>query len=304
MKMRTKSIISTFIISALIFLALHFVSVFIITPSFTVLDKEENNQSINQAMTTLNYRLTQVEENVVDYSNWDDTYNFVKGNNPDYIGTNFVDSTFETLKLNLVIIFDNSKNVVYFQEYDLNNSAKIQSSQQNEQLLTQIFSLTQNTSSGMILVDNQPMMMAVSPILTSTREGPAVGEMLFGKYLDGPEITKLESITNLNFEIHLTSQFINSNPQTGNSLLANPQMNIITEDSKTISGYFIIKDVYYNPVLVLQIQTERTAYQQALWVEYIFLSASIGLSFVLGAVILLMLERGIINPPKKNVCIS
>ncbi len=136
-------------------------------------------------MTSLNYRLSQVETNLVDYASWDETYNFVQNQNQQFVDTNFIDSTFQNLKLNIVAIMDNNKNVVYMQSYDLNNSGKSLTSQETKQTLSSYigeYSSRNTAVSGLILLDNQPMMMAIAPILTGIGEGPARGGMLFGKY--------------------------------------------------------------------------------------------------------------------------
>ena len=77
MKIRTKAMITICVISFVIFIALHMVSNFIISPSFTILDQENNEQDITRAINTINYRIKQLEHIVTDYAQWDDTYSFV-----------------------------------------------------------------------------------------------------------------------------------------------------------------------------------------------------------------------------------
>ncbi len=117
--------------------------------------------------------------------------------------------------------------------------------------------------------------------------------------LDEPELSSLESITNLTFDIKPLSQLSQANSQTANLLLTNPQVSIINANSKVVSGYLSLNDFHSKPLFVLTVLSERTAYQQALWVEYVFLASSIAFSVAIGSVILVLLEVSIIKPLKK-----
>jgi sensor domain CHASE-containing protein len=186
----------------MIFTALYAVAVLVIQPSFSALENQEINKGITQAMSTLNYRLIELEGKVKDYSFWDDTYYFVQDGNQDYTENNFVDETFENLNLNLIAIVNNSRSLMYYQSFDLNNSAKVQTSEEIKMVLTSDdciweFPSSEEVVSGIVLFDNKLMLVAASPILTSLNEGPTMGGMLFGKYLDEQEVNKLTEIMNL-----------------------------------------------------------------------------------------------------------
>lgn len=199
MKLRTKTIITISVISFLIFGALQVITVLVIDHSFNNLEIQESKHSINQALSTINYRLSSLQGQLKDYSFWDDTYNFVQNKNQEYVEINFVESTFENLNLNLIAIVDNNSSLVYCQSFDLNNSAKVQTSEETRKVLTSdenlwAFNSTENAISGVMLVDNQPMFVATAPILTSLSQGPVMGGMLFGRYIDAKEISQLTEI--------------------------------------------------------------------------------------------------------------
>jgi sensor domain CHASE-containing protein len=217
MKIRTKTIITVTLLSLLIFGAMQFITVLVIQPSFINLEKQESEKSITQAISTINYRVVDLTGRVKDYSFWDETYNFVQNENIDYVENNFVDSTFENLNLNLIAIVNNSRSLVYCQSFDLNNSAKVQTTEETREVLTSdnyiwAFQSTENTISGLMLVDNQPMLFATAPILNSLSQGPMMGGMLFGKLFDAKEISKLTEIMNSIF--HYT-QYPTSNFKKG-----------------------------------------------------------------------------------------
>ncbi len=306
MKIRTKTIITVTLLSLLIFGAMQLITVFVIQPSFIDLEKKEIEESITQAISTINYRIADLTGRVKDYSFWDDTYYFVQNENIDYIENNFVEDTFENLNLNLVAIINNNRSLVYCQSFDLNNYAKVQTTAETRDVLTSYsyiwaFQSTEDTISGLMLIDNRPLFFATAPILTSLSQGPMMGGMLFGKYVDAQEISKLTEIMNLNFSLYSISDFqLQKDSSIAKSLLLNEQTVIVKENSPDIvSGYALIKDINSNPIFILQVIQSRVAYQQGVLVGNIFLYASIGFSFCFGAFMLVLLEREIVKPMTK-----
>jgi signal transduction histidine kinase len=307
MKLRTKTIITVFIVSLLMFGALQLVTFFVIQPSFTNLEKHESEKSVNQALNAISYRLSNLKGEVKDYSSWDDTYNFVKDGNQDFVANNFVDATFENLNLDLVAIVDINRSLVYCQSFDLDNSSKVQTSMETRNLIASDsgiweFPSSGNSSLGIMLVDNQLMLMGTGPILTSWDQGPRMGGILFGRYIDDQEVSQLDEITNLNFSFYTVSDFRAkiAGSQIVDSLLSNEQTIVVKESGPdAVSGYALIRDVHSNPIFVLQISQDRAASQQGAWVRDIFLWASIVISFCFGGGFLIFLEREIVKPMTK-----
>ena len=130
MKLRTKTIITIVLLALLIFAAMQLVTFLVIQPSFSDLENHESRAGVQQAIHTINYRLSEFERKVRDYSSWNDTYEFAKDENPEYIESNFVDETFENLNLNLIAITNNSKILLYCQSFDVNASVKVPTSEE------------------------------------------------------------------------------------------------------------------------------------------------------------------------------
>jgi signal transduction histidine kinase len=303
MKLRTKTIITVTLISFLIFGALQLVTLLIIQPSFTNLENHEVTQGINQAFSVIDYRLSQLDGKVKDYSFWDDTYNFVQNRNSDYVENNFVDETFNNLNLNLIAVVDNNRSLVYCQSFDLNNQSKVQTSKETESLLTSddwiwAFQNAAEAVSGLALVNGQPAFVASAPILTSLNEGPAMGAMVFGKYIDSQEINQLTEIMHLNFSLQSVSDFSgqSGNTQIAESLLSGQQTISKANGSDAISGYALVKDIHENQVFILVTTQSRIAYQQGIAMGNIFTGAAVLLSLGFGVSILFLLEREIVKP--------
>lgn len=56
---------------------------------------------------------------------WDDTVEFVNGNNRDYLSSNLQLSTFDNLNLNIMVFTNTKGEVVYSGSYDLQNKEMV-----------------------------------------------------------------------------------------------------------------------------------------------------------------------------------
>ena len=305
MKIRTKSLFAIGLLTLIVFVGFHVTSVYLLSPSYNKIDQKETERNLIQVTNALNDNEASLESKVFDYSGWDDTYSFVQDKSQQYLDGNFEDATFQNLKLNFVAILDNSKNILYSQSYNLNNSEKVSTSSELTQLLNTdkvISPSIDNNSviSGLILVNNQPMLIASAPILTSELQGPVMGRLVFGQYFDYFQNIRLSNILGFNFTIQPLSEFKEVDNQVAQTLIANTQASVVkNNDSSTVSGYMLINDIHSEPLLVLQLITFRVGYQEGQLYQYAFLGASIVLSTVLASGLLFLIERSVISPIKK-----
>ncbi len=306
MRLRTKTILTVFLFSLLMFGTLQIITVFVLQPSFASLERQENTQKVNQAMKVLNYRIEELAVKVEDYAFWDDSYNYAQNLNSDYIQSNFADSTFENLNLNLIAIADTNHKIVYCQSYDLNSSSKTQTKPETQETLASddylwTFNSSDNAMAGIIILENKPMLVATAPLLTSEMQGPARGGMLFGRYLDDEAISELSGLVGFDLSVSVISDFrLKGNQQIVDSLLSTQESIALKENgAATVSGYTLIKDIHSNPAFVLTITYDRTVYQQSLLVGNFFLVAAIFISIFFGLFLQVLLEREIVRPMKR-----
>jgi signal transduction histidine kinase len=302
MKLRTQTGIIVAVISLIVFILLHLTAVVIIMPGFTSVDQENSNQNLEQAKSVIRYRISQLEQTSRDYGWWDDTYNYAKTPNNEYIESNFADSTFANLNLDSVAILDKNNNLLFFKHFCAHENgwttAEIDQFIINCQ--THTLEAQNSTISGLLLINNQPLMLAITPILTSSNEGPLSGWIVFGSHLGQEEVNVLETISDLDFCIRTMDSFKQENSQTAETMLLNPSANVLEiNNTTTMSGYAVLEDMDANPVFVLQINHQRVAYQQGAWVENIFIACSVLIAVTFGAGTLVILERKIINPMNK-----
>jgi signal transduction histidine kinase len=303
MKIKTKTIIVIFFLSLIIFGALHLTASSIIVPSYQEIERQESEKSINQVLSVINYRLSELEGIVRDYSAWDEAYDYIQTLNQKFTEENF-GTAFENFNLNLIAVVNANNNLVYCQTYDSAKSSMIPTSQET---ITQLqsnnriwaFESTNHLISGIMLLDDQPVLVATAPILRSSEEGPIRGGMLFGRQLSAQETSRLSEIMGLNFTLHTLEKF--SLQKDGiaivESLTSNSKGVLIKEESSnTISGYTIVEDIHSNPLFIMQISQDRVAYQHGVWTRNVFIAATFSITAVFAIGVLLLLESQIVKP--------
>ncbi len=306
MKLKTKMIL-TVVISCLIVLSgVYAAAATIIMPGYDEIEDLQTKNAVSQTLATINYRLTELYEKVRDYSAWDETYSFIQNPNEQYIEDN-LNPAFNNLGIDLIILSDNEGNLVYCKSLDLNSSAPLEINQaakaylQTDKALWN-FTSTSQKKTGILLINGQPVFVAISPIVTNTFDGPIMGGMMFGKFLDSKEKERLTEIMGLNFSLNTIDDYKLREGGSENlaSLNVSPQVVLVQRSSfEVISGLTLIDDLDGNASFVLQVDQNRVVLQHGLLTMYVFIVASLTLSIITAIAIVFVLERQIIKPLTK-----
>lgn len=220
MKLRRKTLLIVGIAILCLNAVLYAVSELHLLRNFQNLEAQYVRQDVVRALDTLSNEFSRLNTIAQDYSEWDATYQFVKNPNPEYIKSNFVDSTFTYLHLNLVAILDREGNIVFQKgipranSQDNTNSDRKVSHQaefvqksglnrylEQKQPLQGHTALDSEITGFAKLGDRPPLMLASRPIVTSDVTGPIAGTLLVGRYLNAKELDHLAELTQLSLTL-------------------------------------------------------------------------------------------------------
>jgi PAS domain S-box-containing protein len=257
------------LVASVLVCSLYFVFLNLTVQNINGVDKEDSKLSAQRFLANLNIRMEGLNTTANDWGPWDDTYYFVQDNNTAYQQANLIDQTFSDLNLNLMMFINEKNELVYSKSYDLiNQSATTISGSAVDKILNSGFitakGLEQN-SCGFILMQGIPMMIISAPIVPSNHEGPADGIIVIGQYLDKLMLDSIAQATGMpisemnwvqpqmpkDFQVACES-FSSDKPIFTNSL-----------NDTCIPSYVLLNDVSGNPIAVVRIDSERTAYLQA-----------------------------------------
>ncbi|MBD1894002.1 PAS domain S-box protein [Coleofasciculus sp. FACHB-129] len=238
----------------------------------------------------------------LDWSAWDDTYNFINNPNQAYRESNLNPESLYNLQINLVLYINNSGEIVFGTGFDLKSQKKTpippalkEHLALNDQLLERPNS--HRILSGIILLPEGPMLVSSQPILPSNGKGSIRGTLIFGRYIDDRTIEKLARINRLPVMMYgMNDSQMPADFQAVRSAFSEQRPILVrSRNEDTISGYARIKDIYGKPALLLRVDVPREIYRQGkIRLVYLILCLLV-VGLVFGGVTLLLIERLVLS---------
>jgi len=301
MSIRTKTLLIT---GLTIFFLILTISVFSVRILLDGLNKREGEQvqtNIARVNDAIDTQLDYLRTKTTDWAYWDDTYNFIVDHNPQYIASNLVPDTFSNTKADSIVYIDAKGTAVYANSYDVKTkivstaSASLVGETQkiNEKLLTAPLG---SDVTGIILLPEGPMYIAVRQILRSDNTGPARGSLLFGINLDDTEITHLANVTKTSLEVHRMDKPLSAQEGQLVKELRNKPFAMTVLSGTQIAGYTVRTDIDDKNILLIDVIQNRTLYLEGLKSVEILLVGFIGAGLIFLITVLLVLNRFVISP--------
>ena len=237
----------------------------IIRDKFTELETTYTAINVKRAIDALNddiYYLTTV---CTDWSSWDETYSFVENPTDYFKDTYLVDEMLIQYSMNAVILANSSGEIVYANAYNLDDLTKIPNPLGNYlspgNILFTHHSLD-STISGIVLLEDGPMLVVSQPILTSTGEGPINGTLIMGRYLDASMINQIEGKTRQSTSVlSIDAPGLPENfwEETGASA---DEITVAPLNTEIVAGYAVVRDIFGAPAFIMKIETTRDIFRE------------------------------------------
>ena len=199
-----------------------------------------------------------------DWSNWDDTYQYVQDSNQEFTETNFSSDTILNLDINAIVVLNSSGQILFSGYFDPYSSSSTQCPIDFQTLVNSYPELTDFSSvsdyKGLAYDQGRVMIIAANPVLTSKNKGPAKGTMIFIKLMDERTINELSQLT-----IKKINLFAADSLPSEISIFPSPEklnndIYILPKDKDTIFGFKYLNDIRGDPLLILQVENFRDLY--------------------------------------------
>jgi len=301
MTLRAKTL---FITSLVFLLMVVFVVLFsrtFLLASYQLLEDHDMQKNAKRALSVLSNRIDELSRITKDYASWDDTYAFIEDVNPKYIKNNLVDTSFENLKINLMVFIHASGKTVFAKNYDLSAKKEISLPEEFKDLVSPAGSFLkgpETEAKGIVMLPQGALLFACRPILTSTDKGPSRGTLILGRFIDRDIVDLLSKTIELSVIISRVDDprmpnnfkaayaFLTSKGKDDYSLPLN---------NNTIAGYGLAKDVFGKPAVIIRVESPRHIYQQGYTTIQTF-QIIFSLAGVISIVTLLFfLEKGVLS---------
>jgi diguanylate cyclase (GGDEF)-like protein len=209
---------SIFTIWSMMSIAVILTAIFVVlfsSRSLKNLEQKNGEIQMTRVQSAIDFSLDAMSKNVKDWGIWDDTYNYLTGTNPTYEDDNLYLEAFEILNIDMVIIFDDNRDVFFSKSYDFTS--------ESESAVTQdiindsaIQSIVENSDGDVftegLLSTSQGLYLIVStPIMLSDLSSDPSGNMIFGRLLNEAEVAYLSGVINLEFSITTNSNDLELN---------------------------------------------------------------------------------------------
>ncbi len=301
MKIRNKMLIIVSVTMAIVVLFLWIVIHTVLMSGFHEIENESAERDVKRVVDAIDEMINNVEIKSADWAIWDDTYRFVLDHNQDYIESNLTEETLGYLKINLLLIVDSLKNIVSSLQYDQKAGRAIEMSQKIKKIIINdskfcSHNAIEDVTSGIIVIDDKPLIIVSRPILNSNGRGPIHGSLIFGQFLGDMEIKRLQEITHMSITFQNITSCDASDLKKIKPLLTHMDSITIKPLSETrLAGYTLIKDLHGDPALVIRIDLPRDIYKQGTVTNFYLIFSIIIATAIICIVISILLERIILS---------
>jgi diguanylate cyclase (GGDEF)-like protein/PAS domain S-box-containing protein len=259
-----------------------------------LLEQERNilDHNFQSIKIIINSKEISLKSTLLDWSKWDDTYNFIMNHNQKYIDDNLQNSTFTELNLNTMIFVNENGKIIYSQGYNLENQTE---TPVNPEILSYITKnnntlshIGKNIASGILMVSNKPMLILISSITRSDEKLPADGYLLIGQYLDKSYLNYLDQVTQEKIAIKSSKEIRRSNSAVINNITFVTNANTATETA-------LMNDINGNPDIAIIMQIPRKFYNQGVSTLYSFFFVFLFALLIIILTYVLVLDRTVLK---------
>ncbi|WP_319468534.1 ATP-binding protein [uncultured Pseudodesulfovibrio sp.] len=260
MRLKRIALSSIFILALLIMGTEYVVSNYIVRNGFDALERQQVASDVRRVRNEFLSEIEDLDTFLWDWASWDDTYNFVKNENVEYIKSNLPLTTFLEQNLNMVIVLGSDGRSIYARAVD--EDGRDDESLINEfQAVIAKDGLPQITpdgkAAGLLVLSDGPLIFAKRPVLTSGGDKSSGGSLIMARFLLDDDIDSISKRLELPIVAQTLNQIHRGTAVPLEQLLAGKKDVISVKDQDTINGFTLLRDVYDQPALVLTVTEPR-----------------------------------------------
>jgi len=268
----------------------------VILPSFESLEVDLARTDMERVTRALDRELTQLMTFSADWGNWNDTYNYIRVQNPQFIETNMNPSFLESSGIELVAFLNADGRFVWRQGYAAQGHAPIPYAmldapglEPGHPFLPSIRDGQRNK--GIVLTEHGAMLLTLAPILDGNGGGPHRGAVLMGRLLTPKRIAQLAEQAQVKLAVRMMRR--------ANGEAAKPEGPLSTTVVRYADKNDVFRqvaDIYGRHALMLKIEVPRSVTAKGVAATR-FALASLLIAGVLVLLVLILTIRQMILRP-------
>src|SRR5271166_3607091 len=302
MKLVPKTLLCVGLTFLILFSLFYCVSRGIVMHRIALLEQQDARQNLQRTVNALQDELANVTRTTCDYATWDQTAEFVAGRNTNYPSHEYAADNLARLRIDTIQIFDATGRLLFEEAVD----GRLMKTVPIPQGLDQRFLAgspilrrddRKNTVSGILPLQDAPVLMVACPILNSKAEGPVRGTLVMGRRLGPAEVQQLAALTHLSLGIFpLSDRTLPDDARKISASLA-PERPIAIQPltEQLIAGYQLLQDIGGKPAYLLRVSLPRDFYRQSQSSLGAFMLSLLATGIVLCLTTLLLLDRLVLS---------
>jgi two-component system, NtrC family, sensor kinase len=232
-----------------------------IFPKFLELEKDAATKDVQRVLQAIDAEIEGIKQSLWDYTNWDDTYNYILHPNDEYTSANLKPDSLENIRMNVIEIY-NTKHDLLFSGRAENTSASRYEWRFKEVVdfkSLENIEQSNNVVEGLVSTPGGLVMFAVRPVLTSRGNGPSVGVFFFGRFLDDSLIAEIGNKTKVDVELVNLDLLQDKLGANASNRLAEQDVPAVSEDQSRdrLVTYWLLRDYRGKAIGALRAYTER-----------------------------------------------
>lgn len=293
MRLSHKALLIISLVFAGTLLIVYAMSEGIILGGFSKLEQADAQQNASRAVNAFERELQFLNATNIDWSAWDDTYNFVTRRNTNFLKVNLIDETFVRLELNMMIVLDAGGKVIYSKAFDLNKKVKTEIPPEVLHLIATRPDMTRmqnehDSKTGFMILDKTPLLLSFRPIVQSSYRGPIAGTYMLGKYIGPRELEALSQKASLKIDFAIAGALAQTE--------ANPRgVTVQRIDDNSIAAYTVLDDIFGTPALTVNVTLNRAIYAEGKKTLLYFMYTLLAVAVLSVAIMWWLLQDNVIS---------
>ncbi|MBI5168356.1 MAG: response regulator [Candidatus Eisenbacteria bacterium] len=236
---------------------------------FARLEREDAELDVQRVLSALDQQREDLESKLSDWANWDDTYAYALEPNDAFVASNVSAEALASLRLDALLLLDRSGSVLLSCSADTTGGDIVPAPEDLLALARRADSPLLPKSdddkiSGVVMLDEHPMLVASQPVLTSQFKGPAAGAIVFGRYLDEAEVRMLSARTHLRVSATRLDRSAGSTPserEIAASLAPSASVRTSPMPGDELASWARLDDLEGRPALLLRVTQPRNMWR-------------------------------------------
>ncbi len=244
-------------------------------------------EQTNIGLNTLELRINELDHMTRDFASRDDTYYFIQNNLRHFINDLISTSSFVENEINFMIFIDNQEEIRFSKAFDLST---LSNSEIDGTLLQMIFEndilfnhhVGSSGISGLININEVPVMISSHPISYSEEEHQIFGTLVCGRYIDSVEVAKLCDYSYQNLKIIDYDNFF---------VELGEDVTVWRQNQQIISGLVTLNDINDNPIFIFEADSPRDLYIQGKNTVFYFFAIMLTTGGIIGVIAYYLLNK-------------